>query len=643
MSRKSTVNPSNHDMEGQTIGELITRVKKMDEELATQHAEVDRLRSTLDRRDQRISHLTTRTKSLSATIVEQYRQGARRDAEILRAFGARGSRPFVNPPYVVGLDRYSRATLALRTPLWLMTFDLPKRRKLWLEAKLILESGLFDGHYYLSTYPDVAEAGIDPCSHFVRGGAGEGRNPNPLFDTSYYLSNNPDVAESGLNPLVHFILSGAPKDRSPGPNFDTSYYLRNNPEVARSGVNPLLHYIETGIWKGRAPKPPPLVVVQESAADATMAPGAQSGARAEITAEPTNPGDHTTPGEESSQTALLPVPNSPKNHPRVRTIAFYLPQFHPIPENDEWWGPGFTEWTNVSTARPLFPGHKQPQTPSELGFYDLRLPETRTQQAELAREHGINGFCYYYYWFNGREILERPLREMLASGRPDFPFCLCWANENWTRRWDGFDNEILLAQEQDPESDTEFIGTVLSAMLDPRYICIDGKPMLLVYRADLMADPRDTTRKWREAAVRVGFPGLHLCAVEFGGVFDPRPFGFDALVEFPPHSLYQQGFAKEMDISDEMFAGKIFDYARSVAAVTDRPSPEYPLYRGVMPRWDNTPRRGKNAWVYHGSTPEIYRGWLKRMLYEVDGRPGNADQFVFINAWNEWAEGASLE
>jgi len=330
-----------------------------------------------------------------------------------------------------------------------------------------------------------------------------------------------------------------------------------------------------------------------------------------------------------------------KHHRQVRTIAFYLPQFHPIPENNEWWGEGFTEWTNVCTASPCFPGHQQPHIPSDLGFYDLRVAETRVQQATLAQTYGIDGFCYYHYWFGGRELLERPLKEMLSTGLPDFPFCLCWANENWTRRWDGCDDDILLAQDHRVDADNRFIEAVLPALVDRRYICVDKKPMLLVYRADLLADPAATTDRWREVASKAGLPGLHLCAVEFH-LDDPRPFGFDALVEFPPHSLYLHGFAKEISVDAPDFLGRTFDYPASVEAVTHRPA-KYPLYRGVMPGWDNTPRRGVHAWCYHKSTPQSYCDWLARMLEEASQQPGTSDRFVFINAWNEWAEGAFLE
>jgi len=192
---------------------------------------------------------------------------------------------------------------------------------------------------------------------------------------------------------------------------------------------------------------------------------------------------------------------------KIRAIALYLPQFHPVPENDEWWGRGFTEWRNVAKAKALFPGHYQPHLPADLGFYDLRLPEVREAQAELASQHGIHGFCYYHYWFNGRRILERPFNEVLESGKPDFPFCLCWANENWTRVWDGGERNVLLEQHYSFEDDLAHIRSLIPAFKDPRYIRINGKPLFLVYRTELLPDPAKTAALWQKEAIKAGLPG----------------------------------------------------------------------------------------------------------------------------------------
>src|SRR5262249_47266129 len=218
-------------------------------------------------------------------------------------------------------------------------------------------------------------------------------------------------------------------------------------------------------------------------------------------------------------------------------VAFYLPQFHPIPENDEWWGPGFTEWTNVAKARPRYRGHYQPHAPADLGYYDLRLAETRRQQAALARAHGIDAFCYYHYWFGGKRLLERPFDEVLASGDPDFPFMLCWANENWTRRWDGQENAVLARQQYSADDDRAHGRWLATAFRDERYVRVDGKPMFLVYRASQLPDPKRTTQIWREEAAKAGVGELYLCRVEsFGSEHgDPAALGFDAAVDFQPN------------------------------------------------------------------------------------------------------------
>lgn len=327
----------------------------------------------------------------------------------------------------------------------------------------------------------------------------------------------------------------------------------------------------------------------------------------------------------------------------TRAIAFYLPQFHPIPENDLWWGNGFTEWTNVVQARPHFKGHSQPHIPGELGFYDLRLAEVRERQAQLARRYQLHGFCYYYYWFNGRRLLERPLEEVLRTGKPDFPFCICWANENWTRRWDGAEHELLVEQVHTPTTDSAFIHDVLPIVTDPRYIRVGNKPILLVYRAGLLPDAKRTTETWREEARRAGIPGLHLCAVQSFGLIDPRPLGFDAAVEFPPHGLAAEDVTESISGDEPPFQGRVYDYRDAVAHALVRPVPEFRRYRGVMSGWDNTPRRGARGTVYAHSSPREYETWLRAAIAETDATLPPGERLVFINAWNEWAEGAHLE
>ncbi len=225
----------------------------------------------------------------------------------------------------------------------------------------------------------------------------------------------------------------------------------------------------------------------------------------------------------------------------VRVIAFYLPQFHPIPENDRWWGPGFTEWTNVTRGRPMYAGHYQPRRPGELGYYDLRVPDVRRRQEELARKYGIHAFCYYYYWFSGQRLLERPLDLMLADRESDFPFCICWANENWSRRWDGSEQDILMEQKHLPEDPVRFIEDLAPVLRDRRYLRVNGAPILLVYRPDIIPALTSVLRTWRKSAEDLGIGPLHLCAVQSFGYTSSLEDGFDAMVEFPPHSIGGRG------------------------------------------------------------------------------------------------------
>lgn len=327
----------------------------------------------------------------------------------------------------------------------------------------------------------------------------------------------------------------------------------------------------------------------------------------------------------------------------VKLIAFYLPQFHPIKENDEFWGKGFTEWTNVARARPQWDGHHQPQLPADCGFYDLRLPEILLQQVQLACQYGIYGFCFYYYWFGSRRLLERPLESILSSGQPNFPFCICWANENWTRNWDGANEDVLVQMEYDEGFCERFIQGVIPIMRDHRYIRVAGGPMILVYRVDQLPNAFRVTRVWREMCIRAGLGNPHLCAVQSFGINDPRDYGFDAAIEFPPHSTKRAPIdPHSLPGIRPDFEGHIEDYATIVSNQITASHPDYPMYRCVMPAWDNTPRRGNKARIFAHSTPALYQRWLSESVRQSLRHPSQ-EALVFINAWNEWAEGAYLE
>lgn len=343
------------------------------------------------------------------------------------------------------------------------------------------------------------------------------------------------------------------------------------------------------------------------------------------------------------------------NENLAKLIAVYLPQFHPFKENDEWWGKGFTEWTNVAKSIPKFSGHYQPHLPRDLGFYDLRLPEARERQVELAREYGIGGFCYYHYWFNGKRLMERPITEVLASGKPDFPFCFCWANENWTRRWDGLESEILAEQRYSEEDDVNHIRSLFSAFEDKRYIRVNGRPLFSVYRTGHMPNPERTAEIWREEAMRAGIGELYLCRFEaWDGrrKVDPLSIGFDASIEFAPDWAHTGGQAystwkadilrKTGVLPSGLAENRLYDYRlmrRSMMAKEIA----FPTFRCVTPGFDNSARRTKGAHIIRESSPDEYEAWLMEALsWTAENNPPER-QLVFVNAWNEWAEGNHLE
>jgi hypothetical protein len=358
--------------------------------------------------------------------------------------------------------------------------------------------------------------------------------------------------------------------------------------------------------------------------------------------------------------------------PKARLIAFYLPQFHPIPENDEWWGKGFTEWTNVAKAKPLFKGHYQPRLPADLGYYDLRLAEVREAQAQLAKSAGIEAFCYYHYWFAGKRLLERPFNEVVASGKPDLPFCLCWANQTWTGIWHGAPNRVLIEQTYPgAEDNRNHFNALRAAFLDPRYLRVDGRPVFLVYRPNELTNAKDFIRQWQQLAVENGLPGIHFVAhlTNFELDWDYKAHGFDASVlvntlKFITLSMRDLAFGAKAEQARKQnrgasrgalghglwrryraLAGKfnnVVHYRHAqpflLADCTNDPN-SYPC---VTPNWDNTPRSNTRGVVLHESTPELFRLHLQQALDVVQPRPAN-QRLLFVKSWNEWAEGNYLE
>lgn len=327
----------------------------------------------------------------------------------------------------------------------------------------------------------------------------------------------------------------------------------------------------------------------------------------------------------------------------MRTIAFYLPQFHAIPENDAWWGEGFTEWTNVDRARPFFEGHRQPRVPGTLGRYSLLDRATLARQSELARQHGVDGFCIYYYWFDGHRLLEKPL-DMWAADADLLPYCVSWANESWTRRWDGKEREVLMPQTYPRGFEEGLFHDLLPHFRNTRYLQVDGRPILLVHRPTLIPDPNSFATRLRTLAATAGLPGLHLVGAETVANLRPAPLGFDAIAEFPPVGANTLRTAQLRPVPgiDKSFRGRLMSYDRLQARYMRRREPSFVRYSGVIPGWDNTARRMRNATIYYGESPLAYANWLSHAR-QREKRLRGADGLVFVNAWNEWAEGAYLE
>jgi len=300
----------------------------------------------------------------------------------------------------------------------------------------------------------------------------------------------------------------------------------------------------------------------------------------------------------------------------IKLIAFYLPQYHPFPENDEWWGKGFTEWANVTRAVPQFPGHYQPHLPGELGFYDLRIEDVHFRQIELAKQFGLYGFAYYHYWFNGKRLMEMPVDRFLNNKKMDFPFLLIWANENWTRRWDGLDNDILIAQNHSPESDKAFIKDLEPYLRDERYIRLGDRPIIIVYRTDILPEPIATAERWREFCLKNHLGDPYLIAAQTFGLSDPRTVGFDAAMQFPPHNEWHSGdlmIQASTELANPDYSSYIFSYPKMVEHQENqiKATTPYPLYKTVFPSWDSEPRKPGRGTIYAYSSPSLYRRWLQ--------------------------------
>ncbi len=334
----------------------------------------------------------------------------------------------------------------------------------------------------------------------------------------------------------------------------------------------------------------------------------------------------------------------------ARAVAFYLPQFHPIPENDEWWGPGFTEWTNTAKARPLYPGHRQPTLPADLGFYDLRLPETREAQSALAERYGVEAFCYWHYWFGGgRRVLETPFNEVLTSGEPSVSFCLGWANQTWTGIWHGAADRVLMEQTYPgAEDDQAHFDAIVAAFRDERYLRVEGRPVFYVFRPEELPDAARFVDRWQQMARAAGLDGMYLVA-ESSDLLGRGPKytrgeqdGFDssAYIRLPARTEPRDVTA--MRARRKLLRGlEVYPYAREPLPLPAELDADHYL-PAVYPNWDNTPRSGRRGLALHGASPEKFRPHVRAAVDSLAARPAD-ERLLWIKSWNEWAEGNHLE
>ena len=329
----------------------------------------------------------------------------------------------------------------------------------------------------------------------------------------------------------------------------------------------------------------------------------------------------------------------------VKPIAFYLPQYHAIPENDEWWGKGFTEWDNVVTALPSFDGHYQPHLPYDVGFYDLSHIDVMKRQVELAKNYGVYGFCFYYYRFGKKRMLEKPLENFLAHKEElDFPFCVCWANENWSRRWDGHDKDVILGQDYSDGGNTLCIEDMAGYFADRRYIRFGGKPLVIIYRGNEIPNIHGMLESWRGYCRDAGVGEIVVAGCAMDGIKDPLAFGFDIGIDFTPNNIMRDLDIRTLQTFLAPYGREyhLYDMQPYLDRVEGFLKQREDMLCTVFPAWDNTARRKTGAYIYPLS-PGQYGYWLKKCIEATAASKSPDRRFVFINAWNEWAEGAHLE
>ena len=557
------------------------------------------------------------------------------------------------------------------------------------QAKFLEAQGYFDRAFYLDANPDIAASTVDPFEHFYSYGFREGRRPNIAFDARWYLEVHEDVREAGLNCLLHYALIGESLGRrpnelfeiewyrqrhglrgdesallhylgarksgaSPLPQFDAAYYLQTYADIAAAGVDPYEHYMSYGFCEGRDPAPDfdaNFYVRRYLGGDYSRNPLLHYLGLADRSGVLTQPSEadqsipnlvkkFSKPGDDYEE--LRPLPRGAAC--KAKVLAYYLTQFHPIAENDKWWGEGFTEWTNIARGLPRFENHFQPRIPRDLGFYNLLDTDVIRRQAKMAKACGVHGFVYYYYNFNNHRLLEKPLEGFLAAPDIDMPFALMWANENWTRRWDGMESEVLIRQDYRAEDDSALCADFLRHFRDPRYIRASGRPLLMIYRPGVIPKAKERLAAWRRIFRENGEDPIFIMSQAFNDI-DPTVYDIDGAIEFPPHKVTSDldRINSKLRFFDDAFSGNVFAYDDVVERSLAEPAPNFPLIKTVTPNWDNDARRQGGGLCLQGSSPQKYERWLSELVDRAASQPFFGEAFVCVNAWNEWCEGAYLE
>ena len=491
------------------------------------------------------------------------------------------------------------------------------------------DAGLWPGPgFEPDWYRDANSLDIEGCellAHYINTGRTLGFNPNSVFDKQYYLDTNEDIATSKIDAFEHFFSTGWKEGRNPSASFELQFYQSAHLE-GKADVNPVLHYLDTG---------------RQNRLATNIRQYQQRGEKPELKDIAANLRFFSNKGPDFEE--ALTTRYSQK--PLAKAVAYFLPQFYAFAENDKWWGDGFTEWRNVSRGAPRFEGHYQPRIPRDLGFYNLMDESTLIRQSELALANGIEAFCFYYYWFNGKRLMDKPLDLFADSARISQEFCIMWANENWTRTWDGFDSEVLIEQHYREEDEDDFIVDTLKYFNNDRYLSVSARPLFILYRPGLIDSASKTIARWRTKWKAVGGVEPLMLMVQGFDDVDPTKYGLDGAIEFPPHKVAKNlpNINDELNIVDPEYAGHTVAYSDVINKSLSEPAPDFPLIKTVSPHWDNDARREGRGMTLQGSTPANYQRWLGGAINYANKYPFFGENLVFVNAWNEWAECAYLE